>query len=339
MHPGRFGSQYPRVLIDESKWMVVYTVYRNMGYLEDKSGGNELAVAISNDQGVSWKEIAVISDPGRDLDNGQMLLLDNGDILLACRSVIWQQSYTLPVYVSKDGGYTWQRRSIIDENHGGVGELGNPDRGVYEPHLFQLDKNRIAVFYASEKYACDMLAFSQIIVEKVTDDDGKTWSDEIWAVHDEYHDAARPGMSVCDRMKDGTMVLVYEIIATHAGDVFFKTSNDGIHWEKGIGKRIPEQKGGAFVLAMDDDTLLVTSNTHHVSLSYDKGKTWVVNAQSPWETLFTDMVDNGATCTIENGNVWPSLYKIDDRRFLYITSVGRQDGGNNIQFRIGELEG
>ena len=173
IHPGRFGSQYPRmVILEDGSWLAVYTVYRNMGYLADPDGGNTLIIAVSNDGGTHWEETASLKDPGRDLDNGQLLLLPNGDILLACRSVIWQQSYELPVYKSCDKGKTWERVSIIDENHGEPGRLGNPDRGVYEPHMLRLEDGDVAVMYASEKYACADPPYSQVIVEKISTDGG-----------------------------------------------------------------------------------------------------------------------------------------------------------------------
>ena len=340
IHPGQFGSQYPRMLFRENGvWMIVYTVYRNHGYLADPHGGNTLVIAISEDYGNHWTEIAELSDPGRDLDNGQLLELSDGSILLACRSVIWQQSYILPVYRSTDGGATWERISIIDENNGELaGSLGNPDRGVYEPHMLLLDDGSVAVMYASEKYACSTPEYSQVISEKISYDGGYTWGEEAIVVRDLKKPRARPGMPVWDRCSDGSYILCYEIIATEGGDVFFKRSTDGVVWGDGLGQRVPMQKGGAFVLPLDEDILLVTSNTHHVTFSSDGGRTWKVNPDSPWETLWAEAVDNGAVCTIENGNVWPAMYRLNDREILFVTSVGRpSDGGNNIQFRIGEL--
>lgn len=337
IHPGRFGSQYPRmVILEDGSWVVVYTVYRNTGYLSDPDGGNTLIIAVSHDRGVHWAEAAGLKDPGRDLDNGQLLLLPNGDLLLACRSVIWQQSYELPVYKSCDKGKSWVRVSCIDENHGEPGQLGNPDQGVYEPHMLQLEDGSIAVMYASEKYACSDPSYSQVIAEKVSCDGGLTWGEEIPAVCDVRKSEARPGMPVWDRLPDGRYLLVYEIIATEGGDIFYKISEDGIHWPEGTGERIPDQKGGPFILALHTGTILVTSNTHHVSVSNDCGKTWVKNQDSPWETLWM-MEDNGATCTVKDGNVWPAMYELNDGRILYMTSVGRASGGNNIQYRIGDL--
>ena len=99
-YPGKFGSQFPRMLVtDDGTWYVAYTIYRNNGYLADANGGNELQISRSTNGGKTWEDIAIISDPGRDLDNAQMLELSNGEILLACRSVIWQQSYKLPGHI------------------------------------------------------------------------------------------------------------------------------------------------------------------------------------------------------------------------------------------------
>jgi hypothetical protein len=86
------------------KWLAAYTVSRNDGYQKDSSGGFELEIAGSTDEGKQWKRIACITDPGRDLDNAQIIQLPDKSILLACRSVHWQESYWLPVYRSKDNG-------------------------------------------------------------------------------------------------------------------------------------------------------------------------------------------------------------------------------------------
>ena len=338
IHPGRFGSQYPRMAFFENgTWLIVYTVYRNNGYLADKNGGNTLVIAKSIDRGKTWNEIAQLSDPGRDLDNGQLLILTGQTVLLACRSVIWQTSYKLYIYKSTDGGSTWTRIGLIDENSGADEALGNPDRGVYEPHMLLLPDGSVSVMYASEKEACANPAFSQIIVQKNSRDGGITWAEEGLPVRDTKNSNARPGMPVWDRLQNGEYILVYEIIATEGGDVFWKTSLNGVTWPDGIGNRIPEQKGGSFILPLKEGGLLATSNTHHVSISNDGGKSWIVNPDSPWETLWMEAVDNGATCTVKDGNVWPAMYQINEREIVFVTSAGRKAGGNEIQFKVGTL--
>lgn len=336
--PGRFGSQYPRLLrLKSGQWLSVYTVYRNQGYSSNPLGGNELEIAISRDCCLHWTAISVISDPGHDMDNGQMIETENGDILLACRSVIWGQSYRLPVYISHNRGKSWGKIGLIDENSGKPDELSNPDLGVYEPHFCYISPGTLGVMYASEKYATADPAFSQIIVEKISTDGGSTWGEEIVVVCDELNIDARPGMPVWQRLKDGSFIVVYEIMKTQSGKVFYKKSLNGVAWESGIGRCVPEQRGGAYVLQLPNEEILVTSNTHHITISDDGGETWYRNAEDPWETLWKEPKEHGAVCVSENGNVWPSMYLLDSKTIIYITSVGRSSGGSRIELKFGIL--
>ncbi|MBE9583782.1 exo-alpha-sialidase [Mucilaginibacter sp. JRF] len=94
---GMYGSQYCRLLqLKDGRWIAGYTISRNNGYKNDPKGGLELQFSESKDNGRTWKPVSIISDPGRDLDNAQMIELPNGNILLSCRSVRWQESYVLP---------------------------------------------------------------------------------------------------------------------------------------------------------------------------------------------------------------------------------------------------
>lgn len=329
--PGNFGSQFPRMITNGNTWLAAYTIYRNNGYLADPAGGNELQIAKSGDGGQNWNIIATITDPGRDLDNAQLLQLENGDILLACRSVIWHQSYKLDVYKSSDQGYHWSYLSTIDEISGAPGELANPDRGVYEPYMVQLDADTIGVMYASEKYAVSSPAYSQILAMKTSNTAGQTWGEEIWTVYDTEHENARPGMPVWTKMQNGKYILVYEIVGTTDVDVFYKISEDGINWPAGMGSQIPGQKGAPFVLALSSGELVVTSNTHKISVSRDEGTTWNLESNAPFGSLFGDA-----------DNLWPALYQTGSDQIVCITSAGRSgsgytDSGHNIQLRRGYL--
>lgn len=331
--PGTYGSQYARMVeLDNGNWLTVYTVYRNNGYLADPNGGNQLELAVSEDKGTTWTIEATISDPGRDLDNGQMIQLSNGDLLLACRSVIWQQSYRLPVYKSTDRGQTWQYFSTIDENEGSAaGSLGNPDRGVYEPYFYMLDQNRLGVMYANEKYAASTPTYSQVISQKISTDNGLTWGNEIWVVNDLQHSNARPGMPVWTQMSNGKFIAVYEIVSTEDVNIFYKISDDGTTWPSGIGTQILNQRGAPYILSMTDGTLLVTSNTHCISRSLDFGQNWSLEPISPYGSLFGD-----------DDNLWPSMYQVASNEIAVLTSVGRSPAGDtqfghNVQIRKGTL--
>ncbi|MFC6103065.1 sialidase family protein [Olivibacter domesticus] len=317
---GKYGAQYGRLLkLKTGEWLAAYTVSLTNGYQRDANGGLELEVAKSADEGRTWQSVGRIKDPGRDLDNAQMIQRKDGAILLACRSVRWQESYKLPVYFSDDQGGNWKLLSEIDRHEGGVGELGNPDQGVYEPHMVFLDDGRIAVMYANEKYAKLNPGYSQIISQKISDDNGSSWGKEIKVVYDDNHRSSRPGMPVWTRMKNGKFMVVYEICGPEKCNIYYKISEDGIQWPKGFGNQIPEQLGGPYLFSLNDGRLLVTSNKSNMSVSNDFGKTWQL-INSAWDKT-----------------LWPSIYQINEKEVGVVNSVPREIGGNNIQVRFGKI--
>lgn len=320
IHPGIFGSQYGRLLeLANGDWLAVYAIYRNNGYTLDAAGGNELQLSRSRDNGRSWSPLTIISDPGRDLDNGQMIQLDDGAILLGARSVRWQESYELPIYKSTDNGNTWTHLSTIDSNQGAPGSLGNPDKGMYEPHFGFLSDGRLAVMYASEKHVTESPSYSQIIAQKTSSDNGATWGEEIWVAYEPGHHTSRPGMPVWTRMKNGKYIAVYEVCGPEGCNVYYKTSDDGVTWPVGLGTIIPNQLGGPYILSLTDGRLLLTSNSSNVSISPDYGASWRKVAPA-WERT-----------------LWPALYQTGSDEICAVNSVFRNGGGNNIQVRFGKI--
>lgn len=327
-HPGKFGSQYARMaFLPDGSWLAVYTVYDNNGYTFDANGGTSLEFSVSRDRGQTWTKLSELRHPSRDLDNGQLIVLDNGDILLSCRSVRWHESYQLHVYKSTDGGKTWAFWSTIDEMNGSPGSLGNPDKGIYEPHFYRLADGRLSVMYANEKHVIEPPYYSQIISQKISEDDGKTWGDEIWVAWDPASPHLRPGMPVWTRLRDGRYIVVFEVVhlvmyQCVSAAIHYKISNDGIHWEAGNGTPVPEQWGGPYFEQLQDGTWLVTSNSGKISITRDEGKTWQLVEKMPFET-----------------HLWPSLYPLDDNRFLLLNSAARpkEVGGHNIQMCVGQL--
>lgn len=326
-HPGTFGSQYARlVVLPDGRWLVVYTIYDNNGYTFDPKGGTALEFAESKDGGANWSVVGRLDDPGRDLDNGQMILAQNGDILLSCRSVRWQESYQLPVYCSSDGGRTWRFQSMIDEMHGPEGYLGNPDKGMYEPHFYRLHDGRLSVMYAQEKHVVTYPHYSQIIAQRVSEDDGLTWGEELFVAWDSAHPQLRPGMPVWRRLQDGRYMVVYEIVSlmltqlVHAR-IFCKFSDDGVHWDEGLGTPIPHQSGGPYVEQLESGAILVTSLSGQVSCSKDGGVTWELLSPLPF-----------------SNHLWPSLYPLRGEEFVLLNAPSRPEGGNNIQLCVGRLD-
>ncbi len=314
---GKYGAQYGRMLLMGDKtWLAAYTVSRNDGYQKDSKGGLQLEISRSSDQGRTWKVIGSVAEPGRDVDNAQMIRLKDGSILLACRSVRWQESYRLPVYRSTNGGITWKKYSLIDSNEGAPGTLGKPDQGMYEPHLLFLDNGELAVMYANEKYAKQ---YSQIISQRISKDNGRTWGEERKVVLDPAHPSSRPGMPVWTKMKNGRYMLTYEICGPEQCAIYYKTSDDGVHWPEGLGTPIPDQFGAPYVLSLHDGRLVLTSNKSNVSVSDDFGLHWRTQERAWEQTL------------------WPSLYEISEKEIGAVNSVQRKEGGHAIQVRFGEL--
>lgn len=326
-----YGAQYPRLLrLANGKWLAGYTVLRNKGYKRDAKGGLELEISESSDNGKSWTKISTITDPGRDLDNAQLVQLPNGDVLLAGRSVRWQESYRLPVYQSSDGGRNWRLLSVIDTNEGAPGTLGKPDKGLYEPHFYFLKDGRLAVLYASEKHVTGAPSYSQIIAQKISADSGKTWGPEIWVAHTPGHPLSRPGMPVADRMQDGNYIVVYEVCGPEDCGIYYKTGADGIHWEEGLGTKIPGQKAAPYVCALSDGNLLLSSNLGTVSASNDFGKTWR-QLEMPWTHSVPFEKDWHQT-------IWQSIYQFDEQTVGVVTSRKRSGGGHDVKIRFGRIE-
>lgn len=320
-HSGRYGSEYGRmVVLKNGTWLAAYTISRNNGYAKDPEGGLQLRVSASTDRGATWTDLATLTDPGRDLDNAQLHQRPDGSLLLGCRSVRWQESYRLPVYRSPDGGRTWAKFSTIATAEGSPGSLGKPDKGLYEPHFYDLDNGQVAVMYANETHVTEAPSYSQIISEKISPDGGKTWGPEIWVAHQPGKGSSRPGMPVWTKLKNGQFGVVYEICGPEKCDVYFKTSPDGKAWPVGFGTPVPGQLGGPYLLSLADGRLVVTSNSAAVSVSDDFGKTWM-KAESPWPQ-----------------SLWASLYQTGPNEVVAMNSVNRPAGGHNVQIRFGTVQ-
>ncbi len=324
--PGRFGAEYGRMAKqDNGDWIAVYTVYKNKGYTFDPRGGTSLEISVSRDNCRTWEIISEVSDPGRDVDNGHIKVLNNGDLLLSCRSVRWQESYKIDVYKSVDGGMTWSFLSTVDENHGEAGDLGWPDKGVYEPHIDYINEDELAVFYANEIHVTEDIPYSQIISERISTDNGETWGDEIFVAWDSERAYARPGMPVFTKMGDGRFIVVFENGVDNGYKVHYKISPDGKTWEEGLGVAIPDQLGGPYITKLSNDRLLLISNQCNVSYSDDNGETWVTNDPPPWTGVFPDYC-------------WASCYQTGKNEIVVIGSAPRKEDGHKIQLRFGEMQ-
>ncbi|MDQ2753063.1 MAG: glycoside hydrolase [Bacteroidota bacterium] len=317
----RYGSQYARLLqLKNGSWLAGYTVAPNKGYQKQTEGGLQLQISQSMDNGKHWTVLSSLKDEGRDLDNAQLIQLKDGSVLLACRSVRWQESYRLQVYKSTDGGKIWRYQSTIDANEGKAGELGKPDKGIYEPHFYVLDDGRLSVMYANEKHVTETPSYSQIISQKISDDKGKTWGKEIWVAYEEGHNASRPGMPVWTKMKNENYIVVYEVCGPEKCAIYNKKSKDGIHWERGLGKPVKDQLGAPFILSLSNGDLIVTSNSSNISMSSDYGAHWQTVNKAFQQSL------------------WPALYQFNNNTIGVVSAEKRPEGGTEVQVQFGIVQ-
>ena len=264
--------------LKDGRWLCVNTLYPGPNSI--------LQLEISADGARTWTPLATVAEPGRNLDNGEVIPLPGGDLRLTGRSVVdgrgMPRSYHLPVYGSRDGGRTWAFLSQVDTSEAPPHEPGQPSVGLWEPHFFFLPGGQLACAYANEKHSVAAPAYSQIVSERVSPDGGATWGKEIVLAAQTGGGGQRPGMPVLARLKNGQYIAVYEVVGVGDADVYFKTSRDGVSWPPGIGVHISCQHAGPWVTVLTSGRLVVTSCENQISYSDDGGATWLLATPPAW---------------------------------------------------------
>jgi hypothetical protein len=291
MGRGAWGRLAPD---DKGRWWMVLTRF-------PAPRTSHLEILISTNHCRDWTPLARVSEPGRLVDNGHLLLRSDGTLLLAARSLHEGESYELPVYASTNEGRTWQRWSCIDAIEGPVAQQ---KRGLWEPFLFSLPDGRVSVIYSSEKHE----GYSQVLSQKSSPDGGRTWGPEHRIVEEPGGGRLRPGMGVVTRTHDGHFLLVYEVVGLGRGQVHVKRSEDGERWPPGLGTPIPGHEAAPWVLALRDGRLLLTSCRNTLSISTNGGLTWLPVGGEPWPVRFQ--------------YTWPALYEIAPETILASRSEG-----------------
>ena len=288
----------------------------SVGTLYPSHTTSTLQLKISSDQARTWRALSEVTEPERKMDNGELIQLPNGTILLTGRSIIDGQSFHLPIYRSVDSGAHWTLLSMIDANDAVVN--GNrPSQGLWEPHFFLLPDGTVAVAYANEKHSVDTPAYSQICAEKVSKDNGATWGAEMVLVSQSGGGGLRPGMPVVTQMTDGRYIEVSEIVGIDNAAVFFKISPDGVHWPDGIGAPIAGQHAGPFVSSLSDGRVVASSCSNEISISDDYGQTWQRTAPLAWDIGFTLS--------------WPAIYQTGPDEIAVMNTHG------GVQIRFGNF--
>ncbi len=275
---------------------------------------------ISHDNARTWTPVTTVAEPGRNLDNGEIVQLPNKTLLLTGRSVVTSdtpgaaESYHLPVYASTDGGKTWAFLSQVATNEVTYAP-GVPSQGLWEPHFFVTKDGALACAYADESRSVSTLAYSQIVSQKISRDGGRTWGAVIVLAAQIGGGGQRPGMPVVTRLKNGQYAAVYEVVGIGDANVYFKTSLDGIHWPPGTGTPIPCQHAGPWITALRNGRLVVSSCTNQVSYSDDYGATWLL--ASPPPNSFGHVFS------------WPAIYQTSPNEISLMTSY------HGVQIRRG----
>lgn len=339
---GGWGRMIP---LTNGQWLCVSTLF--------PPGTNSyLGIYRSGDACRTWHLLADVREDGRTLDNGELVALPNGDVLLTMRSLIHGSSYRLPVYRSLDHGAQWTYLSTIDasENAG--------TRGLWEPDFWVLADGRLIVTYSNEKHQIGWPSYSQIISARVSSDHGASWGPEIRVVTQPGGGGLRPGMSQMTRMVNGQYLLVYEVVGLGNADVYAKSSADGVTWPRGLGTRIPGHHGGPFVTALPDGRVFITSCENQVSFSEDFGETWQkldppawhLGFHFSWPALYATQTNELAVMVVAPNvklrfgalappKIWPDLFteNFDDSTDLDWTRYGANFAFDNGRYELNNL--
>ena len=165
-----------------------------------------------------------------------------GTIFCSGNSIPANMSATdLLVYVSRDGGKSWEFLSSIIK--GGRAIYPNKtETPVWEPFL-ALDKSgKLVAYYSDERY--DYKKLDQLLAHKVSEDGGKTWGKDIFDVA-APDGKTRPGMAVIAELPNGKYIMVFELVGVEGIPIHYKISDDGVSWgdPADLGKRIINKEG------------------------------------------------------------------------------------------------
>lgn len=294
--------------LTDGRWLAVTTRFH-------KDWPTTLALSVSDDHARSWQPWSELAEPGRKIDNGEVLALPDGRVLLAMRSLVDGVSYRLHLYASDDGARSWRFLSVIDQNET---PGGRNDRGVWEPVLTLLDDGTLSVLYADETLADGQPAYNQVVSQRLSRDGGRSWESRAVIAAQPGGSALRPGMPVMARRPQGGYVLVFEICGEDKHcPVSSKISPDGRSWPAGLGTPLADQRCGPQITTTTRGTMFVTSCQNEISVSEDGGGNWQRLPEPAWPIGFR--------------HSWPAVYEIapDEIGVINVTEGGR------VQIRFG----
>jgi hypothetical protein len=287
--------------LSDGSWLAAYMTEPSPTYIRVKRSFDSMR---------TWQWVSEIHEAGRDLDNPRFYMRADGVVLIAMRSVITGQSYEIEVYQTSDSGKSFQFLSQVDWDQ----HLG----GLYEPALATLPDGTIAAFYTNEKHQHDHPSYSQIISERVSQDNGVTWGPEIFAVA--QPGTARPGEPNMVTFQDcPQLALFYEMCATEncLGHVSYST--DGLSWSP-EGPPLPAMWQDVQALQTQNGLIFATSNSFDVIVSPDDTTTWI-DTQSH---------------TFSYG-AWPAIAQTSDHEIAVAMTGAGPQGQQGAYIQFGDL--
>lgn len=292
--------------LPDGRWLAVTTRFHG-------TRPSTLAVSASDDNARTWKPLSSVAEAGRTLDNGDLLVLPDGRVLLAMRSLVDGASYRLRLYASDDDARSWTFLATLARNES---PAGRRDRGVWEPVLTLLDDGSVSVVYADETRADESPAYSQVVSQRLSRDGGRHWGPAATIASEPGGGTRRPGMPVLARRPQGGYLMVFEICGTDPHcPVSTKASTDGRTWPQGLGTPLPDQRCGPHVMSTRRGTLFATSCQNEVSWSEDGGAHWQRIATPAWPLGFR--------------HSWPAVIETGENEIGVINAI---DGRVQIRF-------
>ncbi|HEL4257351.1 TPA: exo-alpha-sialidase [Stenotrophomonas maltophilia] len=292
--------------LPDGRWLAVTTRF-------NEGQPTTLQLSISSDRARSWAPWSDVAETGRMIDNGELLVLPEGRVLLAMRSLVEGVSYRLHLYASDDLGAHWTFLSTLAGNEAAN---GRKDRGVWEPVLTRLDDGTLSVVYADETRADEHPSYNQVVSQRLSNDGGRTWGPAMTIAEQPGGGQLRPGMPVMARRPAGGYLMVFET----CGDdpqcpVSYKVSTDGRTWPAGLGTPLADQRCGPHVMTSTRGVMFVTSCLNEVSWSEDSGSSWRTVTPPAWPLGFR--------------HSWPAVVELGPAEIGVVNVV---DGAVQIRF-------
>ena len=159
------------------------------------------------------KEFIVEED--RDFDSphaSTLIRLSNGDILSAWFAGSWEKGPDVAIWMSRRTKDGWQKPWIVADTRG---------IALWNPVLFQRQDGRIFLFY---KEGATIPNWRTLV--KISDDEGKTWTDSRELVEGDQIGGRGPVKNKCITLSDGT-ILAPASLEGETWDAFVDISTDG----------------------------------------------------------------------------------------------------------------